>query len=453
MIRKKHLLEEKKALEEENQALKNELAFCKQPVNELQTIFEEKTHQFQEAHRKETEKLTADHTDAVTKLEQELSLYREETMALKSSQGEDKKKIRNLQSRVSKQKTEIEAHKKRIKEIEEWDRLLIGDGEWTDGYQHTEELRRDMEKNIELLQKRWGKFHEYVTKHVPSPSPPTSRSARNEYRIPSPFSIPHKDDKDDKDDEDEGVEGVVDDIKILIERITEQSIAMSRRNKYDAKDLRRDAERLRREGEAEKEQLQEEFEGKKEEFVHLKEIMVGKIADERIRTKAHTELIARLVQLIGKLRPGSIEGEIINEERGLFKVWRTLTPDYTPHLWDLVPESEIITLHEGTDLTVPGSEIVVVDGVRYETFNNCTQKIREDAAQKIRELLREEALKHAGEIGAIQQYTDADLTNLKENGKTYRQIAKMTGIKEGTLKARISRFRNQQHEESEDVQV
>ena len=455
MMRKKHLLEEKRALEEkifslekEKKALEEELAFCKKPADEIRAMFEEKTLQFQEAHKKEIEALTTDHADTVTRLERELSFYKEETKALKSSQDEDKKKIKNLQSQVSKKKTEIEAHKKRIREIRGWDRLPIGDAGWIDGCQYTEELRESMKMNIEVLQKRWGRFHEYVTRHVPRPSPPASRSVRKEYLMTYPSSTHNKDDGDDGDD---GLEGVVDDIKTLTKRIAEQSIAMSRRNKYDAKDLRRDAEQLREEVEAEKERLWEKFKEETEELEWFKEKMEGEVEEERTITKAHAELIARLIQLLSTFKPGIINAQVINERT--FKIWRNLTPDHTPHLWDRVPESEIIILQEGTDLTTPDPEIIVKEGVRYETFNNKNQAIREDAAQKIRELLREDALKHKGEARATQQYTDAELTNLKKSGKTYRQISKMTGIKEGTVKARVSRFRNQQHEESEDAQA
>ena len=64
-----------------------------------------------------------------------------------------------------------------------------------------------------------------------------------------------------------------------------------------------------------------------------------------------------------------------------------------------------------------------------------------------------EAIKHEGTIGATKRYTDAELTNLKESGKTYRQISKITGSKEGTVKARISKFRKQQREERVDAQA
>jgi len=75
-----------------------------------------------------------------------------------------------------------------------------------------------------------------------------------------------------------------------------------------------------------------------------------------------------------------------------------------------------------------------------EVFNKGSFKVIPGVASKIREILREEQ-RHQVKI-----LTDEELVNLKDAGTSYRQISEMTGIKEGTVKARISRLRRQRRE-------
>jgi len=101
----------------------------------------------------------------------------------------------------------------------------------------------------------------------------------------------------------------------------------------------------------------------------------------------------------------------------------------------------IIDIPENVDIFDPDERRYDEEEETYvEVFDKGSFKIIPGVAAKIREILREEQ-RHQ-----VKTLTDEELVNLKDAGTSYRQISEMTGIKEGTVKARISRLRRQRRE-------
>lgn len=170
---------------------------------------------------------------------------------------------------------------------------------------------------------------------------------------------------------------------------------------------------------------------------------------KELRIKNESEGNEFLHQLLRVLKKQAVVEHL--KERKFSYFFSSLGEDC--ELWGWDGDTAIIEIPEDVDMFDPETCGFDDEEETYvESFNKGSFKIIPGVAKEIRRILREEKEKQAitQKDVVTKEYTPKELTTMKEKGQSYRQISELTGLKLGTVKGRIGKYRKKLREAEEN---
>jgi len=193
--------------------------------------------------------------------------------------------------------------------------------------------------------------------------------------------------------------------------------------------------------------IKEQLETTRKELEEKKKTLQYK----ELRIKNEREGNEFLHQLLRVLKKQAVVERL--KERKFSYFFSSLGEDCELWGWGWDGDTAIIEIPEDVDMFDPETCGFDDEEETYvESFNKGSFKIIPGVAKEIRRILREEEEKQAMTQKDVvtKEYTPQELTTMKEKGQSYRQISEVTGLKLGTVKGRLGKYRKKLREVEEN---